>query len=385
MNNLIYIPEILDDISFIDFNLIPKLSIKDIKLVSYIFDEYEKTKKQNLELNILELQNFMLVKQQEDLFKFFNSIFEKKIIFNISKQDKEYISGEFRLFNSLVKKENIIFISLSAEMIDALDKKGFFYKYHLKNLIKLRNKKTIVFYKKIIIKLFLEKELSISLKNLKAYFEIDDESYTRFFDFEKNIIKPILNELNFIEDFDIFYEKIKSGDNQTNKILGLKFIIQEREIKDKEELLKEIIELIKNDTKNFKKTYQIISQSIDFYGFEYVLKNVKLSKIYPKENFDNFLKEALEKNYAEMNIHDIYNSKHLIFDEEKIFLNITEFQNLIYDYMTSKNLYYSFNINFLNAFKDIKNQNNIWFCDKNYKIIGLFQENDISFVKIFKI
>ena len=67
MNNLIYIPEILDDISFIDFNLIPKLSIKDIKLVSYIFDEYEKTKKQNLELNILELQNFMLVKQQEDL------------------------------------------------------------------------------------------------------------------------------------------------------------------------------------------------------------------------------------------------------------------------------------------------------------------------------
>lgn len=385
MNNLIYIPEILDDISFIDFNLIPKLSIKDIKLISYIFDEYEKTKKQNLELNIFELQNFMLVKQQEDLFKFFNSIFEKKIIFNISKQDKEYISGEFRLFNSLVKKENIIFISLSAEMMDALDKKGFFYKYHLKNLIKLRNKKTIVFYKKIIIKLFLEKELSISLKNLKAYFEIDDESYTRFFDFEKNIIKPILNELNFIEDFDIFYEKIKSGDNQTNKILGLKFIIQEREIKDKEELLKEIIELIKNDTKSFKKTYQIISQSIDFYGFEYVLKNVKLSKIYPKENFDNFLKEALEKNYAEMNIHDIYNSKHLIFDEEKIFLNITEFQNLIYDYMTSKNLYYSFNINFLTAFKDIKNQNNIWFCDKNYKIIGLFQENDISFVKIFKL
>lgn len=385
MNNLPYIPEILDNLSYINFDLYPKSTLRDIKLISYIFDKHEQNRKENLELCLDDLKKLMLTQDNKEILKFIRAILGKKILFTIFKDNIEYIYGEFRILNSFALRANSIFLSLSKEIIDSLDQKGFFYKYHLKNIIKLKNKKSITFYKLIIFKLLLEKEFTISLKNLKSILDIDKESYSRFFDFEKNILKPILNEFNFIDDFDIFYEKIKSGSNKTNKILGLKFTIQEKSVRDKEEVLREIIEIIKNDTKDFKKTFNFVSKSIDFYGSDYVLKNIKISKKLPKENFDIFLKEAFENNYAEMSIHNIYNSNFLIFDKEKKFLKISDFQNLIYEYMTSKNLYYSFNISFLTALKNIKNKNNIWFCDKNYKIIGLFQENDISFVKIFKL
>lgn len=383
MNSLGYIPGFSDDIDHIDFDVVPKLSKKNIKLLNYIIKKYKKIKNNSLVFSTEEIKLSFNYSSQDEIFDDFYSLYQKKISFKGLKNSSISIHGTFQILNSIVIKDEQIFITLSKEIIDTFSPKGFFYKYQLRNLIKLKKKNTIIFYKEIVMKLLSKEEIDIKIDYLKELFVIDQESYTRFFDFEKYILKPIFNELSFIEEFSISYEKIKSGQNKTNKILGLKFKIGNKEDKEKEELVKEIISLINNEILDFKFVHKIISKGIDNYGFEYIKENALLSKKYPKKNFDNFLLESIEKDFASLNTNEIYGTKNIILNKELSFANTSAFQNYIYDYIISKNLYYSFHIEFLDAFKNIKNKKNIWFEDKNYKIIGYFNPDSLSFIKIY--
>jgi hypothetical protein len=383
MNSLAYIPNFSDEIDHIDFDVIPKLSRKNIKLINYIIKKFKKTKNSSLIFSIEEIKIFYNYNSSDEIYDDFCSLYQKKIIFKGLKNENITIRGNFQILNSLVMKDRQIFITLSKEIIDSFNPKGFFYKYQLRNLIKLKKKNTIIFYKEIVMKLINKEESDIKLDYLKELFSIDKESYTRFFDFEKYVLKPIFNELSFIDEFNIVYEKIKSGNNKTNKILGLKFKIGNKQDKEKEELIKEIISLIKDEISDFKFVYKIISKGIENYGFEYIKENALLSKKYPKKNFDTFLLEAIEKDFSSLNSNEIYGTKNIILNKEMSFANSTLFQNYIYDYIISKNLYYSFHIEFLDAFKNIKNKKNIWFEDKNYKIIGYFSPSSLSFIKIY--
>lgn len=383
MNSLDYIPGFSDEIDHIDFDVNPKLSKKNIKLINYIMKKFKKIKNNNLIFSTEEIKLYSNYNSTEEIYNDFYSLYQKKISFKGLKNENISIYGNFQILNSIVIKDKQIFITLSKEIIDAFSPKGFFYKYQLRNLIKLKKKNTIIFYKEIIMKLLSKEESDIKLDYLKNLFSIDKESYTRFFDFERYVLKPIFSELSFIDEFNVSYEKIKSGQNKTNKILGLKFKIGNKKDKEKEELIKEIISLIKDEIYDFKFVYKVISKGIDNYGFEYIKENALLSKRYPKKNFDAFLLESIEKDFASLNTNEIYGTQNIILNKEISFANTASFQNYIYDYIISKNLYYSFHIEFLDAFKNIKNKKNIWFEDKNYKIIGYFSPNSLSFIKIY--
>lgn len=385
MEDLSYLPEFLEGIKDIEFSLKSKLTKRDIKIIDILFNEYYGNKKISFNLKYIDLEKKLKLTEIDKLYDFFSNLLNKKISFKILTNNEETIEGEFHILNSIVKLKDGFHISLSREIIDCLDKNGFFYKYHLKNLIKLNKLNSIIFYKKIVLRLLIEKHMDISLKSLKELFSIDLESYTRFFDFDKYVLKPILDEIFTIDDFSISYEKIKTGDSKTNKILGLRFKISDIKSKEREENLNKLINFIKDEIEDFNLIYNILSRSLEEYSYDYILKNLEFAIKNPKVSFDKFLINSIEKNYSSMDYNDIYGGSNLIYDEEKIFDNISKFQNTIYDYMIGKNLYYSFNINFLNAIKNIKTKENLLFSDKNFKIIGTFNHGKTSYIKIYKL
>lgn len=385
MKNLSYLPEFLEEIKDIEFQIKPKLSKKDILLLDILLDEYNKNKKISNILKFSDLSKILNFDNKDEIFNVFSSLTHKKIEFKIFKSNNDIIEGSFSVINSLVKSNESVYICFSQEIFDILDKNGFFYKYHLKDLMKLNKINSIIFYKKIVLKLLMDKKIDISIKSLKEMFGIDLESYTRFFDFEKYVLNPIFEEIKFIKDIKIRYNKIKTGDNKTNKILGLRFELIEDSAKEKEENISKLISYIREDIQDFNLIYNILKKGIDEYGYEYLLNNIKFVKKNPKETFDTFLIKAIEKNYATTDYSEIYGGINLIYDEEKVFHNIADFQNAIYNYMISKNLYYSFNINFLNGIKTIKTKENIYFTDKIFKVIGTYNNEKISYIKIYKL
>lgn len=385
MKNLSYLPEFLEEIKNIEFQLKSKLSKKDILLLDLLFEEYSKSKKSSNNFRFSELSKKLNSESNEETFNVFSSLASKKIEFKIFKSNSDTIEGTFSIINSLVKSNESIYICFSQEILDILDKNGFFHKYHLKDLMKLNKVNSIIFYKKIVLKLLVDKKMDISIKTLKEIFSIEIESYTRFFDFEKYVLQPIFEEIKFIRDIKIKYDKIKTGENKTNKILGLRFELIEDSTKEKEEKISKLISYIREDIEDFSSIYNFLKKSIEEFGYDYLLSNIKFVKKNPKETFDKFLMKAIEKNFATMDYSEIYGGVNLIYDEEKIFNNISDFQNSIYNYMISKNLYYSFNINFLNGIKTIKTKENIYFTDKIYKIIGTYNKEKMSYIKIYKL
>lgn len=385
MKNLAYLPEFLEEIKDIQFQLKPKLSKKEINFLDILFEEYKRNKDLNVSLDFSEIEKISKLKDKDDIYHTLHSISNKKIEFKILKANENIIEGTFHIINSLAKSDKSVYFNFSEEIADSLGKNGFFYKYHLNDLIKLNKINSIIFYKKIILKLLIERRMDISIKALKEMFSINLESYSRFFDFEKYVLNPIFEEIRTISSFHIKYNKIKTGDSKTNKILGLRFELSDESFNEKEANVTKLIGYIRDDISDFNLIYNLLSQGIEKYNYEYLKANIDFVKKNPKEFFDLFLIKAIEKNYATMDYNEIYGSSNLIYDEEKVFNNISEFQNAIYNYMISKNLYYPFNINFLNAIKIIKSKENIFFTDKSHKIIGTYNNKKISYIKVYKL
>lgn len=385
MKNLSYLPEFLEEIKDIKFQLKPKLSKKEIDFLDILFEDYKKNKTLNISMHFSEIEKLTKLKGKEEIYNILCSLSNKKVEFEILKNNNESIEGTFHIINSLVKSEKLVYFNFPQEIADSLEKNGFFYKYHLKDLIKLNKINSIIFYKKIILKLLIEKEVDISIKTLKEMFGIDLESYSRFFDFEKYVLNPIFEEIRTISSFNIIYSKIKTGDSKTNKILGLRFELSDESFNEKEANIAKLISYIREDISDFNSIYNLLSKGIEKYGYDYLKRNIDFVKKNPKESFDLFLIKAIEKDYANTDYNEIYGGTNLIYDEEKIFNNISDFQNAIYNYMISRNLYYSFNINFLNAIKTAKSKENIYFTDKSFKIIGTYNNKKISYIKVYKL
>ena len=180
-----------------------------------------------------------VIELEKLLFKFFS----KNIVITDSNLN---LKKRFNILNSYFFEKDYVTFEFSSHILDE----------KIKKILKFKERYSYRFYQEI---LNSEKNiLNISMNNLRDILEIQ-ETYDRFYDIEKNLLKPIFKDLATIGELDIEYEKDKVGEYKSAKILGIKIIKDYKNSENNE--IKPIFTL----TKTFKNLFELHSELMEIY------------------------------------------------------------------------------------------------------------------------
>lgn len=173
------------------------------------------------------------------LFKFFS----KNIVITDSNLN---LKKRFNILSSYFFEKDYVSFEFSSHILDE----------KIKKILKFKERYSYRFYQEI---LNNEKNiLNISMNSLRDLLDIQ-ETYDRFYDIEKNLLKPIFKDLITIGELDIEYEKNKVGEYKSAKILGIKIVKDYKSSETNE--VKPIFSL----TKTFKNLFELHSELMEIY------------------------------------------------------------------------------------------------------------------------
>lgn len=173
------------------------------------------------------------------LFKFFS----KNIVINDLNSN---LKKRFNILNSYSLEKDYITFEFSSHILDE----------KIQKILNFKERYSYRFYQEI---LNNEKNiLNISMETLRDILEIQ-ETYNRFYDIEKNLLKPIFKDLTTIGELNIKYEKDKIGEYKSAKILGIKII------KNYDCPEKNVVKPIFTLTKTFKNLFELHNELMEIY------------------------------------------------------------------------------------------------------------------------
>ncbi|MBC2854170.1 MULTISPECIES: replication initiation protein [Cetobacterium] len=180
-----------------------------------------------------------VIELEKLLFKFFS----KNIVITDSNLN---LKKRFNILNSYFFEKDYVTFEFSSHILNE----------KIKKILKFKERYSYRFYQEI---LNSEKNiLNISMNNLRDILEIQ-ETYDRFYDIEKNLLKPIFKDLTTIGELDIEYEKDKVGEYKSAKILGIKII------KDYKNSETNDVKPVFTLTKTFKNLFELHSELMEIY------------------------------------------------------------------------------------------------------------------------
>ena len=235
-----------------------------------------------------------------------------------------------------------------------------------------------------IITLSLKDSMSVSISELRDILDLRD-NYTRFFDFEKYILKKIIKDINIFTDLKIEYKKLLSS----NTLIQFYFTKNENRLHNTcYNNAKKIMKIIDNKVVNAKAITNLISSYIMKKGYNYVYENSMTAySSKDTENFDSQLKKALLYDHAdfEKKQKDIFI---LFFEKYETYKNSLLLYNDLYKYL-NKILYmsplleelYSFDI--VTAIRNLQDKEIFEYKNVDLKIFIQYSENKKSLVQLF--
>ena len=279
------------------------LNKKEKQFLKFLFIEYKLLEKfeetvilQEVELS--EVLDVLKFSRFEQLKKFLDNLQVKKLEFSIFSNDKVVLHGRFPILVSYNVVYSKIEFQFAREIQNARKNNTLFSLLRFDFLVFMGDEATYNFYTYLISDKNYNNDTVITLERLKEMFDTRDK-YERFFDFEKQILKKAVETINIFSDIKVIYEKIKIGEHINNRVEKILF-----KIVDNNKILKEnnielvqninsIMDLIKNDIKDFHYTYELIKTYILKKNYDYVYKNVSFAKKHFKNNIEKQLKKVL--------------------------------------------------------------------------------------------
>lgn len=152
---------------------------------------------------------------QDNLYKFLTKLSSKQITFNIDENNQKFdiITNIF----SFMRHAQLYVFVINPIIFNSIIGDDYFSKFKLQNYLTLTEKKSYKLYNLLI---QLDSDyLELGVDYLKELINESNNQYTRFYDFEKNIIKPIINDINHHTDLEVTYTKEHLG----KTISSLKF------------------------------------------------------------------------------------------------------------------------------------------------------------------
>ena len=304
--------------------------------------------------------------------------------------DINYLKGERRIFNtfnyvtSYTYNGEIFNIFIPLNILNCFKKNTLEYKISLRTFFYLRKKAVINFFNLLIKDIEQNRDIEVSLEELRDIFEISKESYDRFFDFEKNILKPLVEKVNNYSNFVIEYEKIKKGENKNNKVIGIRFKIHNIEIEKNKGETNYLIQIIKNMITDYQEIWESINSSIQHYGFESTRRNILFLKENGLEISDDDIKIYLKNDGR--NIEEILKiSDHILIKEKySIYKDSNTFLKTIYDTIIGYDFYYSLNFNFLSIIKNYREGESLYYKDSTFVTVQYTYSHLNLTIKIIK-
>lgn len=303
--------------------------------------------------------------------------------------DINYFEGEKRIFKTFNYISSYTYdgdnftIYIPLNILNCFKKNTLEHTISLRTFFYLRKKAVINFFNLLIKNIEQSKSIEVSLEELRDIFEVSEDSYDRFFDFEKNILKPLVEKVNGYSNFVIEYEKIKKGENKNNKVIGIKFKIHNIEIEKNRGETNYLTQIIKNMITDYQEIWESVNLAIQHYGFESTKRNILFLKENGLEISDSDIKNYLKNDGR--NIEEILKiSDHILIKEKySIYKDVATFVKIIYDTIIAYDFYYSLNFNFLSVIKNYKEGENLYYKDSTFVVFGNYKNNK-GFFKIFE-
>lgn len=222
--------------------------------------------------------------ESKSIYSFLEKLSKKSITYSYF-NGSEVISGTFNMISSFFIKSNSVTIFLPQELSDT----STLLPLNLKELYTFKDKNSFIFYSHFFKYFFSKKDFEVEFEELKKILKLENK-YERFFDFEKNVIKHLLED--FHNYFALNCEKIKTGQNINNKVIGFKFFFKD----EKNLRLKSLIFLLKNDITNLDEVNKLIGNAIEKLGYEATSKKCFWAKKNWRSSgtsFEEFLKKLI--------------------------------------------------------------------------------------------
>ena len=335
----------------------------------------------NLNFDTKDLLKLLNLKSEEKLQQFFINLIGKKIIYSISKDNKTLYNGAFSFIHSYFQKKGKIYLSLAEELKLFLSGENIFYHFNFKKHVFMERNLSLILHSHLS-SILPNTSLTTSVAELKELFDLEN-SYTRYYDFEKHVLKKVIKNINKYTDLEVKYKKTASS--------LINFTFENTMENNIFEKTKEIMETIKNKVSNEENMYNLILNYLEKRGFNYVQNNViyvcNLKNIH---NFDTHLKKALLYDLfsSHQKKQEIKNEHVLFFEKYHVYKNSVLLQNDLYKYINSI-LYvtssleelYSFEV--INEIKNLENGSVFSYENDDFKILVEFLKNKESSVQIF--
>jgi plasmid replication initiation protein len=328
---------------FIDFQ--KKLNKKDKFFLEYLTKKITSENDPKILLSQKILLNLLNFNNKKELDNFLEKFFEKRISYQCSKLNIPDIEGIINPLSSYKFSGNNYTFSVSEDFFNIFQKnKKDFRAYNFDILLRFGNTVTKKLFLFLTNNTGINDFLEVSLETLKNYLDLSDKSYSRFYDFEKNVLSICIEEIEKYTTLKIQYRKIKLHNTPSSKIIGLKFYLADENKNALEKNTDTLIEGIRPLIKNTNKIRNFITLSLANRGYNYMKKNIDYAKLHYKGNFEIFLIEAVKYDYFKNRFSKIiapFKEKYkLIFSLEKRFPTLPELYENLFEIMSGTNLFH---------------------------------------------
>lgn len=333
----------------------------------------------NLKYIILEeneLKKFS--KKDGTIDEFLDSFIKRRIHLSLNNSEEDIYFLSFSLFDFYIKNKSEYRLYIS-NSLKVLKESGILSNLDLPLVLLFQEKKSLDFYLTLIKNKERDK-IIIKIDELKEILGITKETYERFYDFEKIILKPILKEIYNLTGYSIEYVKLKNSEGKTSKIRGLEFRIIHILDETIDEKIENLLTPLKDRILNYEEIKVYIKEKIRDEGLDNVSKKLQyldkeVSGKLDKAIFSIFNKES--KDFENMD------SYMLITKIEEEFTNRFIFESRLYKELLKCKFYY--NYSFLKELRKIKENQNFEYVDTHYKINIIYNgKKDKSVIKIYK-
>lgn len=279
-------------------NVNKKISKSEKDFLKFLFSKFINNQDKLINIELNEVGKYYDYKTSIILFDFLEKLSQKRISY-FFENSKNF--GSFPIISSFLLEENILNITISEEIVESRKLNTFYSMINPLSLVYFKNSHSHTIFLEIINSNNYDREegeLEFSLEQFKTLLNLNN-LYSRFYDMERKVINPIIEDFNLYSNYKLNITKIKNGDSKISKIIKLKISYFDNKLKEIRSITNGLINMSKGKISNYDYVFNLISNSIKLEGYEYVLKNLKYALVHHQnENFDVFLEKAIKNDLS---------------------------------------------------------------------------------------